>query len=243
MKSRQSLLLGAGAALLLAGVVLQVHQLRNVEGGDLATAARPVNLSARLPRVLPGWTVKDESLGPNEVTRAAVERTLNYDDYVFRVYERGDKQIGVYVAYWTAGRMPLQKVASHTPDRCWTENGWRCEDMRFAEAVTAGETRLLPAQWRRFTPPNGAAQQYVVYWHLVGIRLYDYGTRFNARPDLLKWWRDTIEYAFSGSEAQYFIRVTSNRPFAEFETEPAWRDIVQALGGLGLKTEGTAAQP
>lgn len=202
--------------------------------GDRLAEARPVKLVERLPRFLPGWIAKDEPLGPTEVTRTAVEKVLNYDDYVFRVFEKDGKQIGVYVAYWAAGRMPLQKVASHTPDRCWTENGWRCEDMRFSETVAVGDTRLMPAQWRRYTPPNGAAQQYVVFWHLVGDRLYDYGTRFNARPDFVKWWRDTLEYAFSGSKAQYFIRVTSNRPFDEFVREPAWAELVEALGKLGL---------
>lgn len=239
--SRQSTILGVVFVVLLAGVVLQWLKVRNIKEGDRQAEARPVKLVERVPRALVGWSVRDEPLGPNEVTRTAVEKVLNYDDYVFRVFEKDGKQIGVYVAYWAAGRMPLQKVASHTPDRCWTENGWRCEDMRFAETVGAGDRRLMPAQWRRFTPPNGEAQQYVVYWHLVGDRLYDYGTRFNARPDLLKWWRDTLEYAFSGSEAQYFIRVTSNRPFDEFARESAWAELVEALAKLGLegKEQGT----
>ena len=228
--------------MLLAGVVLQLLKVRDIKEGDGVAEARPVKLVERVPRVLAGWSVRDEPLGPNEVTRTAVEKVLNYDDYVFRVFEKDGKQIGVYVAYWAAGRMPLQKVASHTPDRCWTENGWRCEDMRFAETVGAGDRRLMPAQWRRFTPPNGEAQQYVVYWHLVGDRLYDYGTRFNARPDLLKWWRDTLEYAFSGSEAQYFIRVTSNRPFEEFTREPGWQELVEALAKLGLEGKEQGAK-
>ena len=129
--SRQAWILGAAAALLVAGVVFEWVQVRDIKEGDRTAEARPVKLGELLPRSLPGWTGRDEPLGPNEVTRTAVERTLNYDDFVFRVFERGDLQVGLYVAYWAAGRMPLQKVASHTPDRCWTENGWRCEDMRF----------------------------------------------------------------------------------------------------------------
>lgn len=240
--SRQSTILVVIFAVLLAGVALQWLKVRDIKEGDRLAEARPVKLGERVPRALAGWIVRDEPLGPNEVTRTAVEKVLNYDDYVFRVFEKDGKQIGVYVAYWAGGRMPLQKVASHTPDRCWTENGWRCEDMRFAESVVAGDTRLMPAQWRRFTPPNGAAQQYVVYWHLVGDRLYDYGTRFNARPDLVKWWRDTLEYALSGSEAQYFIRVTSNRPFEEFARDPAWQQLVEALGKLGLESKEQGAK-
>jgi hypothetical protein len=240
--TRQYLVLGSGVVVLGVAAILQGIKVKDVVGGDQSAKAQPIKLTDQVPRNLSGWAGRDEPLGPNEVTRTAVERTLNYDDFVFRVFEKDGKQIGVYVAYWTAGRMPLQKVASHTPDRCWTENGWRCEEMRFAETLTAGEARLLPAQWRRFTPPNGAMPQYVVYWHLVGTRLYDYGTRFNARPDFVKWWRDTLDYAFSGSEAQYFIRVTSNRPFEEFAREPAWAELVEALGKLGLESKEQGAK-
>jgi Protein of unknown function (DUF3485) len=226
---------------LLAGVGLQGIQLRDVKEGDRGRAARPINLAARLPSASAGWEAKDELLGATEVASSAVERTLNCDDFCFRVFRRGGTQLSVYVAYWGAGRMPLQKVASHTPDRCWTENGWRCDEMRFGEKVAAGPSELLAAQWRRFTPPDGSAPQFVLFWHLVGDRLYDYGERFNARPDLLKWWRDTLGYATSGSEAQYFIRVSSNRPFSEFSAEPLWGEVVGALGRLGLKAPAPPA--
>ena len=233
---RHVIALGGAAVVLLAGVLLQWIHVRNIQEGERTPEAHPVKLSERLPMVLTGWSGRDEPLGPNEAVRTAVERTLNYDDYVFRIFERsGRQQIGVYVAYWGPGRMPLQKVASHTPDRCWTENGWLCEEMRYAEPVGTGMLQLMPAQWRRFTPPGKTgAQQYVLYWHLVGNGLYDYGTRFNARPDFLKWWRDTVKYSFSGSDAQYFIRLTSDRPFEELKGDPGWEELLGALAGLGL---------
>ncbi|MEY2877947.1 MAG: hypothetical protein RLZZ15_327 [Verrucomicrobiota bacterium] len=235
-RPKQLVFVGIAGLVLLAGIGLQGIRLRNVKEGDRSGAARPINLAARLPSASAGWEAKDELLGATEVASSAVERTLNCDDFCFRVFRRGGTQLSVYVAYWGAGRMPLQKVASHTPDRCWTENGWRCDEMRFGEKVAAGSSELRTAQWRRFTPPDGSAPQFVLFWHLVGDRLYDYGERFNARPDLLKWWRDTLGYAMSGSEAQYFIRVSSNRPFSEFAAEPLWGEVVASLGKLGLKT-------
>ena len=51
---------------------------------------------------------------------------------------------------------------------------------------------------------------------------------------MVKWWRDTLKYAFSGSDAQYFVRVTSNRQFSEFANDQGWRELVAALGQLGL---------
>jgi hypothetical protein len=164
-----------------------------------------------------------------------VERTLNYDDYVYRSFSRAGASVGVYVAYWSPGRLPVQKVASHTPDRCWTENGWSCPEQKFDVPLTAAGKPLRPAQWRRFLPPgNNGAPQYVLYWHLVGRGQYDYGKRFNARPDMMKWWRDTIDYAFRGSDDQYFIRLTSDRPFEEIWGDPGFLQVIDALSKLGI---------
>lgn len=221
---------------LAAAAALQFAQVRDVKEGDQSMERRPIALAERIPVALPGWAGRDEPLGANEVVSTAVERTLNYDDYVFRIFRRGDTTLGVYVAYWAPGRMPIQKVASHTPDRCWTENGWRCLEMKHGVAVAATGGDLLPAQWRIFEPPSAAQshKEHVLFWHLVGDRLYDYGQRFNATPRAIDWWRDTVAYATSGSDAQYFIRVTSNRPFEQLEGDPGWQEVLAALGKLGL---------
>lgn len=222
--------------LLLAAAALQFARVRDVNEGDQSSERRPVALATRIPSSLPGWVGRDEPLGANEVISTAVERTLNYDDYVFRVFRRGETTLGIYVAYWAPGRMPIQKVASHTPDRCWTENGWRCLEMKHGVAVAGQNVDLQPAQWRLFEPPSTgqSSKEYVLFWHLVGDRIYEYGARFNATPRAIDWWRDTVAYATSGSDAQYFIRVTSNRPFDGLREEPAWHAVVASLGALGL---------
>ena len=166
----------------------------------------------------------------------AVRKTLNFDDYVFRVYQRGDTVVGVYIAYWGAGRMPLQKVASHTPDRCWTENGWTCPEQRFNVALQNEGVALKPAQWRLFVPPGGAggSKEYVLYWHLVGDGVYDYGDRFNNRPDAYKWWRDTVRYAFTGSAEQYFVRLSCNRPFEDVWNDPGFERVLASVAAVGV---------
>jgi hypothetical protein len=167
----------------------------------------------------------------------AAARILNFDDYAYRIYRKGNRSIGVYVAYWAAGRMPTHKVASHTPDRCWTENGWKCDDMKFAVPVAFGGQALKPAEWRKFTPPGGGGTQYVLYWHLVGDEIYDYGERFNSRPHPIKWVRDSIAYAMKGSREQYFIRLTSDQPVENLLSDPELAPVMQMLASLGLRLD------
>ncbi len=220
---------------LAAALALQCVRLGNVKDGDTLSPVRHIQLGATLPKAVTGWEAVDEPLGPTEFLQTAVEKSLNYDDIVNRVYRSGGRSFGVYVAYWSPGRMPVQKVASHTPDRCWSESGWTCEAMRIDHHLNAGDRRLLPARWRLFRPPmGGGAKQYVLYWHLVGGDLYDYGDRFNQRPDPLQWWRDTVHYALQGSSEQYFIRIMSAQPLEELQGDAGFQEVLRALATLGL---------
>jgi len=220
---------------LAAALGLQCVRLGNVKDGDTLSPVRQIQLGATLPKAVAGLEAADEPLGPTEFLQTAVEKSLNYDDMVNRVYRSGGRSFGVYVAYWSPGRMPVQKVASHTPDRCWSESGWTCEAMRIDHHLKAGDQHLLPARWRLFRPPvEGGAKQYVLYWHLVGGDLYDYGDGFNQRPDPLTWWRDTVHYALKGSSEQYFIRIMSAQPLEELQADAGFQVVLGALAKLGL---------
>lgn len=155
--------------ILFVAVALQKLKMRDTKEGERDAGTRPVMLNQRLPRELPGWSGRDEPLGSTEIVRSAAEKILNYDDYTYRIFSRAGSGFGVYVAYWSSGRMPVQKVASHTPDRCWSENGWSCESLRAGVKVHWQGGALKPAYWRLFaTPGSKSAKQYVLYWHLVG---------------------------------------------------------------------------
>ena len=234
MPSRYIFSILAGALLVGAGI-LQIFQVRNVKDGDTLSGVRPLGLDTLITKTPAGWMSVDEPLGATEFMRSSVEKTLNYDDYINRVYQKSKQRFSLYVAYWSPGRMPVQKVASHTPDRCWTENGWTCLQLRSNERLTGSGVPLMPAQWRLFAPPGAnTVPEYVVYWHLVGGELYDYGDGLNRRANPLKWWRDTVHFAVKGSAEQYFIRLTSDRPFDELNKDPGFQEILRALGKLGL---------
>ena len=95
--------------------------------------ASNVDLTQMVPLKLTGWEGRDVPLGPNEFIAGEVEKILNYDQVLNREYRRNGEAFGVYIAYWGPGKMPTRLVASHTPDRCWTENGWHCTAMRFKQ--------------------------------------------------------------------------------------------------------------
>jgi hypothetical protein len=219
---------------LLAAAVLQgVAVFREVP------RPRGPHVAALIPASLPGWRVKNVPLGPTEFMTGQVEKVLNFDEAVSREYHRASTSFGVYVAYWGAGKMPTRLVASHTPDRCWTENGWTCLEMRFRQKLAANGDALQPAEWRRFQPPDGGAPTYVLYWHLVDGRVYDQGGRFNAVPHPLAWWRDAVQQALRGSREQYFIRLTANVPLETLWGDPGFNEVLRGLKALGLASQLT----
>lgn len=226
------------AIVLAAAVCLQgVHSLHG------APAPRASSLAKSIPASIEGWNSRDVPLGSNEFLSGEVEKVLNYDDVVNREFDRGGETFGIYVAYWSAGKMPTQLVASHTPDRCWTENGWHCLSMKFKQPEMLDGAALLPAEWRLFEPPTGGQPVYVLYWHLVGGRLYDYGSRFNAIPSPLLWWKGAIQQVVLGSGEQYFIRLTSNEPLENLWGDKGFAEVLRGLGRLGLEAGPKAATP
>jgi hypothetical protein len=193
------------------------------------------HLAQTIPLTIPGgWTGADVPLGTNEFISNEVEKVLNYDAVLNREFSRGGESFGVYVAYWGAGKMPTRLVASHTPDRCWTENGWRCLAMKFKQPEIFEGAVLQPAEWRIFEPPLGGSPTYVLYWHLVEGHAYDYGDRFNNVPSPILWWKDAVQQAVLGSREQYFIRLTSNEPLENLWNDPGFAEVLRGLGQLGL---------
>lgn len=221
---------GAVALLLIGAIGFQVlYRLRDVP----QPKPRP-RIAEVVPRLIEGLSVADEPLGLTEAVNEATLKTLNLDDYVYRRFSRGSQSFTVYAAYWASGRMPTRLVASHTPDRCWTESGMHCVDMRFQAPYSVREKPLLPAEYRVFTAGTDTQKTYVVYWHTIEGKLYDYGQRFNAVPDPWLWWKDTLAQAAYGSREQLFVRIASETPFEELWREPGFLEVMEKVASLGL---------
>jgi hypothetical protein len=182
-----------------------------------------------LPQQISGWTGSAAPLGPTEAVEGKVEKILKFDDVYFREFTAGRGTLSLYVAYWKPGGIPVQLVASHTPDRCWTSAGWTCQEMRHAVTLLG----LKPGAWREFASPSGTKLN-VLFWHLIGHELYDFGDRFTQVPHPMKWWRDVARQIVKTPQEQYFIRLTSDRPFEEIQDDPGFQEILAALAKLGL---------
>ena len=224
------LITGAIGLLLVLAIAFQLVQ-RLHEQPQVVPRTPIANI---LPKSLEGWSVADESLGQTEAVSDTVLKTLNLDDYVYRRYARSGNSFTVYAAYWAPGRMPTRLVASHTPDRCWTENGMKCVEMSFRQQYQLEQKPLLPAEYRAFTPGQGGEKTYVAYWHLVEGKVYDYGERFNAVPSPWLWWKDTLAQAAYGSREQLFVRIASNLPITELWKNADFQQVMGKVAGMGL---------
>jgi hypothetical protein len=244
LKPRRSVpvLLIGGALLLAGGLFLQVLTFRNVHSGDTVSARAIHHLAPRFPAQIPGWECRNEKLGPTEFTQEEAQNTLNFDDYIFRSYARPGQSFTLYVAYWRPGRMPVQRVAEHTPDICWTGAGWKQEESKRAEVLRAGPITLRRAQWRKMSFPGDHRVQYVAFWHLVGGHLHVQSLYLNSIPSPLAYWREAMYYAFGGRREQYCVRLAASVPFSELEADPGYQEILRALARLGLAEPRSAAK-
>lgn len=195
--------------------------------------ARPPHLAQMLPVEPAGIISRELELGATESIQGAVERILRYDDIFYREYEFGEAQLALFVAYWGPGKMPIRLVASHTPDRCWTENGWTCLETRFAQPVDLNGLPLQPTEWRIFEIQGH--RQYVMYWHLIDGRVPAEGARFAATPNPLHWLRDYFRNLSRTPEEQYFIRLNASVPIEQLWHLPGFQEILQGLASLGLE--------
>jgi len=224
MKKKLFLVFGA---VLLGAFCLQLMPKREPQPG------RGYHLHAVLPRELTGWSGKEVPLGTTEAATGAAEKTLRFDDVYFREFTSGGRTISLYVAYWGPGKMPTQLIASHTPDRCWVENGWSCDAARHDISLTDRKFVFAPGEWRVFSTPAGQKLT-VLFWHRVGEQFYYYGDRVNSVPSVWRWWRDVAAQILRSPGEQYFVRVTSDQPFETLSGDAGWQQLATALGQLGF---------
>jgi hypothetical protein len=136
----------------------------------------------------------------------------------------------VYIAYWAAGQASVSRVASHTPDACWPGAGWIPKPAPDEQEIPRlpGIT-IFPGERRLFGTADGY-QQYVWFWHIYDGRVIGYEDPYSV-PALF---RLALQYGFRRQGDQFFVRVSSNKPWRELAAEPLVRQIFTNLARTGL---------
>jgi len=218
------------AALLVAATVLQILPSR-----DSNVVKRGVPLAEYFPREMDGWHSEDRPLAETPEQVKAVEKILQFDEAILRIYRKGDQEFSVYVAYWRPGKMPAREIAFHVPDQCWVSVGWK-ERAAAYHYQREFEGRLLaPAQYREFDGLNG--RQYLLYWHILNGRAILYSP--DGTHSQLTTLNALFRHGLSHKGEQYFIRIASRGSIDELWNEDGFQEIMELIAPLGPGLEST----
>ena len=225
---RKTKLIVTLTAVLLGATTLQLYPLFVA----LPETARP-HLASAIPSQIDGWTIRDLPMAETEEGKNYLLSTLQYDDYVSRLYTHGPSVVSVYVAYWAPGKVPPRMVGVHTPDTCWVMNGWRCEErLRGATLMLGSGEQLLPGEFGIYSLKG--MKQHVYFWHVVDGRAYSY--MHEGAPSVHSIWAQLpdLRFGLRQKREQFFVRVSSNQPWNIIWQTPGVQVLFRALGQLAI---------
>ena len=90
------------------------------------------------------------------------------------------------------------------------------------------------AEYRRmFVTQNPTRDRHVYYWHVVGETIYT--TQAVGEWDRWDPVKSLFRFGLNQQTEQFFIRVSSNRPFDQIWGDPGIQEIMGALSDLTLQ--------
>jgi exosortase len=214
-----------GIILLTAGAALAAFAA-NVSPSSGKGGKAP-DIDAMLPSSAEGWQVMTT---PDMFRFSGVLRT---DHLAQRTYyrrdARGNEQVTIYVAYWSAGQASVGLVGSHTPDACWPGSGWVAEKVPDIRVALDMGGRPLPVAQHRLFSADGYPQQ-VWFWQLSHGHVVEVGDPKSVGALI----RIALRYGFRAAGDQAFIRISSNRTWDEIAKEPVVEEFFARARPLGL---------
>lgn len=124
-----------------------LHFLSHGEAVPLAKSLGSV------PVVLGSWRAVDVSLEPRIV------KSLGVDDYVNRVYQDGNEELGLYVGYYKSQRTG---VTIHSPKNCLPGTGWEPVKSSYLDLPRRGGQLVAVNQ---YVIQKGLQRWLVLYWY------------------------------------------------------------------------------
>lgn len=183
-----------------------------------------------VPETLAGWRIKDLDMAESPESSARISDFLNFDDALFRVFEKENVYVGLYIAYWTPGKASYRWAGAHTPDTCWVLNGWTRTDREYSIPFTTKETALEPAEFGIYEKDGNA--QTVYFWHLVGGRAFGY--KQLGGHNIFAALEDIKQHGLNLRQEQFFIRLSSNKGIEELKEINGFDEILSSLEAIGL---------
>jgi hypothetical protein len=183
-----------------------------------------------VPSELAGWKIEDMNMAESPESSARITDFLNFDDAIFRVFEKGDTFIGLYIAYWSPGKASYRWAGAHTPDTCWVQNGWTCTEREYSIPFQHGDAQFQPAEYGVYEK-NESAQK-VYFWHLVGGTAFGYEQQggHNIFGALI----DIKHHGLDLRQEQFFIRLSSNKSLEQLKKTAGVDQILDSLSAIGL---------
>lgn len=203
------------------------------------------SLDELLPERIPGWQSTNVPLSQTPEGEERVLDILDLDDVFCRQYTKGDTEIMVYVAYWYPGSEPYSSVAIHNPDSCWVIAGWDVLDRESNRSLELAGYPLKEHEWGAYRKDGNVV--HVIFWHLLGGEPNKYIKHMLWTSSGLDSFKrqfyfifNMYQMGFNLGQDQLFVRISSNKPFEEIEESGELKEILSALGGLGLsKTDAS----
>jgi exosortase len=189
----------------------------------------PPNLAQLLPDSADGWEVRT----PNDLYQfAGILQTSNLMErtYLRSIGPGQFTQLTVYVAYWAPGQTTVSRVASHTPDACWPGSGWTAQPVTDSREVPELPGLIISPGEHRVFKNNVGFPQNVWFWHIYDGHVISYRDPYSI-PALFQI---ALQYGFRRPGDQFFVRISSNKPWAELKDEPVVREILTNLTRIGL---------
>lgn len=199
---------------------------------SLRTTPSPPQININLGKLVPyradGWRVATTT---DLYQFSDILRTEHLMERIYMKQDaRGSFEISLYIAYWPAGAVPVSQVSSHTPDACWPGSGWTPKLIPERERDLRLGDHLIPrTEYRQFTTASNRVE-HVWFWHVYDGAPISFRDPYSV-PALVE---NALRYGFRREGEQYFVRLSSNRPWHELMDEPLVRQIFRNLEPLGL---------
>ena len=187
-------------------------------------------ISNLIPSKIDGWTYEDYDLANSEESSDRIASFLNLDDSLYRIFRNGNTHVGIYVAYWTPGKVSYRWAGAHTPDTCWVVNGWERLDRKFSVPFTANNITLKNAEFGVYEKDKRIENVY--FWHLVGGEPFGYAQK--EIPNIFGALLDIKKYGLNLRQEQFFIRLSSNKSLKDLNLIDGFDLIMKGLSRLNL---------